>query len=96
MRAFLMKQGGGERAERIEWNNNNVSFIVDVVGCSHFAHIHRSRRSKRGHVEVEVKTQRKAKKGEPLYRPQLQRMEVLEAQNWTRWRVWPGAFFCAR
>jgi len=30
---FLMEQGGGERAERIEW----VSLVVDVAVCSHFA-----------------------------------------------------------
>ena len=35
-----MEQGGGERAERIEWNN--VSSVVDVAVCSHFAGVHRS------------------------------------------------------
>jgi len=52
--AFLMEQGGGERAKRIEW----VSSVVDFCRLT---------------------LRRNSKKGESLDRPQLQRMEVLDA-----------------
>jgi len=39
---------------------------------------------------------KKAKKGESLNRLKLQRMEALDVQNWTPWRVRLSASFCAR
>jgi len=41
-------------------------------------------------------SKKNSEKGELPNRPQLQRMEVLDAQIWTRWRVGVGASFCAR
>ena len=48
----------------------------------------------RGKRQCEISE--KAKKGEALKRPQLQRIAYLEAQIWTRWRVEVGASFCGR
>ena len=39
---------------------------------------------------------KKGKKGESRNRPEFQRMEILDAMNWTRRRVRPGASFRAR
>ena len=55
--AFLMEQGGEERAERIEWNN--VSLVVDVAIVSVANSL----------WEVEVQTKKNAKVGESLCRP---------------------------
>ena len=46
-------------------------------------------------MHANVKTKTKTKKKANLNRPQLQRMEVLGAQNWIRWQVSSrGIFLC--
>jgi len=61
--AFLMEQGGGERAKRTEW----VSLLVNVVICSHFAGVDSSRAfsSFSGAVHANVKTQKRKKRRTP-------------------------------
>ena len=53
-------------------------------------------RSKSGSCGGPCEISKKAKKGESLNRPQLKRTEVLDAVNWTRWRVGVGASFWAK
>jgi len=71
-----------------DWGWRIFLFKEFVQGRSETRQVHAKTRQ----VHANVKT----KKGESLKRPQLRLIAYLEAQNWTRWRVWSCASFCSR